>query len=281
MRVTQRLSHFDFSEVAVAQRLTQLLGAGCSLRVIDRRQAEISRLLPGVERPLADPRVVTGRRLFLPLGDELAEPGGQLLFDFDERQLEDDAGESPATIAITAARRHGADESLESLVDRLQQEAIDWEDEGQLDRAAEAYRTMLMAAGPRARCTSRWPTCCIAQTTSLPRGNAITPPSKSMRTMWGAQAWAACSPRWETSNWRRRRLRGRNTVPSRLRRRPLSSGERIDRLGMPEEAVRHFEKFLELAGESVGGSGRPIDWRRSIILIRENSAKGLEAHWAC
>jgi tetratricopeptide (TPR) repeat protein len=151
VRVVRRLSHFDFAEVAVAQRLAQLLAAGCSLRTIDRRLAEISRLLPGVERPLADPRVVVeGRRLFLRLGDDLAEPGGQLLFDFDQRQLEDDATELPATIAITAAHRAGGDDALETLVDQLQQEAIDWEDEGQLDRAAEAYRTLLMAAGPRA-----------------------------------------------------------------------------------------------------------------------------------
>jgi tetratricopeptide (TPR) repeat protein len=150
-KVVRRLSHFDFAEVAVAQRLAQLLAAGCSLRAIDRRLAEISRLLPGVERPLADPRVVVeGRRLFLRLGEDLAEPGGQLLFDFDQRQLEDDAAEVPATIAITAAHRAAADDSLESLLEQLQQEAIDWEDEGQLDRAAEAYRTMLMAAGPRA-----------------------------------------------------------------------------------------------------------------------------------
>lgn len=151
VKVIRRLSHFDFEEVAVAQRLAQLLEAGCSLRVIDRRLAEISRLLPGVERPLADPRVVVeGRRLFLRLGEDLAEPGGQLLFDFDQRQLEDEAGEQPATIAFVAAHRNGGSDSLETLVEQLQQEAIDWEDDGQLDRAAEAYRTLLMAAGPRA-----------------------------------------------------------------------------------------------------------------------------------
>src|SRR5262249_44720700 len=99
VRIIRRLSHFDFEEVAVARRLAQLVSAGCSLRVIDRRLAEISRLLPGVERPLADSRVVVeGRRLFLRLGDDLAEPDGQLLFDFDQRQLEDDASETPVTI---------------------------------------------------------------------------------------------------------------------------------------------------------------------------------------
>ena len=150
VKVVRRLSHFDFAEVAVARRLAQLLAAGCSLRSIDRRLAEISRLLPGIERPLADPRVVVeGRRLFLRLGDDLAEPGGQLLLDFDQREREDADDDLPATIACAPLQRDG-DDPLDGLVTQLQQEAIDWEDEGQLDRAAETYRSLLMAAGPRA-----------------------------------------------------------------------------------------------------------------------------------
>ena len=150
VKVVRRLSHFDFAEVAVARRLAQLLAAGCSLRSIDRRLAEISRLLPGIERPLADPRVVVeGRRLFLRLGDDLAEPGGQLLLDFDQREREDADDDLPATIAFAPLQRDG-DDPLDGLVTQLQQEAIDWEDEGQLDRAAETYRSLLMAAGPRA-----------------------------------------------------------------------------------------------------------------------------------
>lgn len=149
VRVIRRLSHFDFEEVAVARRLAQLLAAGCSLRAIDRRLAEINRLLPGVERPLADPRVVVeGRRLFLRLGDDLAELGGQLLLDFDQGEPERDPARTPSTISIASFQRSA--DSLEDCLEQLQQEAIDWEDEGRLDRAAEAYRTMLMAAGPRA-----------------------------------------------------------------------------------------------------------------------------------
>lgn len=252
VRVTQRLSHFDFSEVAVAQRLTQLLGAGCSLRVIDRRLAEISRLLPGVERPLADPRVVVeGRRLFLRLGDELAEPGGQLLFDFDERQLEDDAGESPATIAITAAHRHGADESLESLVDRLQQEAIDWEDEGQLDRAAEAYRTMLMAAGPRAEMH-------FALADVLYRANDLAAARERYYAALEVDedyVEARASLGCVLAEMGDLELAAA-TFTGALQYHPdfadvhYHLANTLDRLGRPEEAVRHFKTFLKLAPES-------------------------------
>jgi tetratricopeptide (TPR) repeat protein len=158
VKCVRRLPYFDFQEVAIARRLAQLLKAGCSLRIIDRRLEELDRLFPGVERPLADASlVIEGRRLYLRRGDELAEPGGQTLLDFEPREEDDDyshatisftrfAAAHPAVIA-SSADDHGA---VHALVERLEQDALDWEDEGHLDRAAEAYRTLLIAAGPTA-----------------------------------------------------------------------------------------------------------------------------------
>lgn len=149
-----RLPYFDFQEVTAARRLAELTRAGCSLRAIDRRLVELSRMLPGVERPLADPVVVVeGRRLFLRRGDDLAEPGGQLLLDFDQPPPgeEDDA---PSVLSMTrgGVGASGADftDGETPTVDQLQQEALDCEDDGDLAGAAEAYRTILMASGPRA-----------------------------------------------------------------------------------------------------------------------------------
>jgi tetratricopeptide (TPR) repeat protein len=160
VQCVQRLPYFDFEEVAIARRLAQLLNAGCSLRMIDRRLAELGRLLPDVERPLANPAlVIEGRRLYLRRGEELTEPGGQLLLDFEPRRGETAEAPHPiismasftsarqATSGAAAADGHDA---VRTLVERLQQDALDWEDEGQLDRAADAYRTLLMAAGPTA-----------------------------------------------------------------------------------------------------------------------------------
>jgi len=150
----RRLPYFDFEEVAVARKLTQLFKAGCSLRAIDRRLAELKRLMPEVDRPLADPAlVIEGRRLYRRRGDDLAEPGGQLLLDFDQHEAEDAASDRQRRVismgAIHSAAGHESDAGA-ALAERLQQDALDWEDEGQLDRAAEAYRTLLMAVGPRA-----------------------------------------------------------------------------------------------------------------------------------
>jgi tetratricopeptide (TPR) repeat protein len=159
-RCVQRLPYFDFEEVAVARRLAQLLHAGCSLRVIDRRLEELARRAPHLERPLADPAlVIEGRRLFLRRGDDLAEPHGQLLLDFDATTSADEDGPHGAVIAMFPARRDALVDAHDSgdgeqlattLAEQLQQEALDWDDEGRLDRAAESYRTLLMAIGPRA-----------------------------------------------------------------------------------------------------------------------------------
>jgi tetratricopeptide (TPR) repeat protein len=84
-----------------------------------------------------------------------------LLLDFDanggDRETDDepspvialfDARRRPAAAAIGANDASGA--MAASLAEQWQQEALDWEDEGRLDRAADAYRALLMATGPQA-----------------------------------------------------------------------------------------------------------------------------------
>jgi tetratricopeptide (TPR) repeat protein len=83
-REVRRLAYFDFEEVRVARKLARLLEAGCSLAAVNRRLDELTRLLPESPRPLLDPTVVVeGRRLLVRREAGLAEPGGQLLIDFD------------------------------------------------------------------------------------------------------------------------------------------------------------------------------------------------------
>jgi DNA-binding transcriptional MerR regulator/Flp pilus assembly protein TadD len=91
-RDVRRLPYFDFEEVRVARKLAQLLAAGCSVATVSRQVAELDRLMPEVPRPLSDPAVVIeGRRVFVRRGDNLAEPTGQLLIDFDANIAEGDA----------------------------------------------------------------------------------------------------------------------------------------------------------------------------------------------
>jgi len=159
-RSVRRLPYFDFADVAAARHLADLLRAGCSLTVIDRRLAELKRAMPEVARPLCDPSiVVSGSRLFLRHGEELTEPGGQLQFDFD-KPANLDPGANSAEHLLSIADSPGAtpesagSESVDSFstLDQLQQEAQNWEDQGELELAAEVYRTMLVAGGPTAEC---------------------------------------------------------------------------------------------------------------------------------
>jgi tetratricopeptide (TPR) repeat protein len=143
-QTVRRLAYFDFAEVGIARHLAALFHAGCSLRTIDRKLAEFARQVPELTRPLADPAVVVeGRQLFLRRGNELAEPGGQLLIDFG-------AGDYDAGEVETLAFEFTPPSSLSSPRDDLQQAALDFEDQGDLPRAAEAYRMMLALDGPTA-----------------------------------------------------------------------------------------------------------------------------------
>ncbi len=153
----RRLPYFDFAEVAISRHLADLLHAGCSLRVIDRKLQELARFMPEVERPLGDQGIlVEGRQLFIRKGDDLTEPGGQLQLDFDRldeyNDSQNDACQSIPLVQSTAAAAGASQEvpSQISTLDGLLQEAMHWEDQGELDRASETYRAMLVAAGPSA-----------------------------------------------------------------------------------------------------------------------------------
>jgi len=149
-RSVRRLPYFDFTEVAVARHLAALHSAGCSLAVIDRKLAGLHRSMPDVSRPLCDPTlVVSGRQLTLRRGDDLSEPSGQLLIDFDKPTDSDEPAEVLLSVAAGLPVTQSPAETLTTF-DQLQLEALKWEDQGELDRALETYRTLLMAGGPTA-----------------------------------------------------------------------------------------------------------------------------------
>ncbi|HEY3393774.1 MAG TPA: tetratricopeptide repeat protein [Lacipirellulaceae bacterium] len=154
-REVRRLPYFDFEEVRVARKLAQLLAAGSSLSTINRRLDELSRLLPGMPRPLADPTVVVeGRRLVIRRGDSLAEPSGQLLIDFDASAAEEQpGGASAGPIAI----RFATGEALRGpsqrkprgphpfVAEDLRSLAAELEANSRDDQAIEVYRAILIS----------------------------------------------------------------------------------------------------------------------------------------
>jgi len=146
-QTVRRLPYFNFSEVAIARHLAALFQAGCTLEGIDRKLAEFAKQVPDIARPLAEPSVVVvGRQLFLRRGDDLTEPGGQLLIDFDPAHAD-----MPSLEFRPSQEFKSLNDQLEPapLCD-LQQAAQDCEDHGDLPHAAEAYRLMLALDGPTA-----------------------------------------------------------------------------------------------------------------------------------
>jgi tetratricopeptide (TPR) repeat protein len=149
-REVRRLAYFDFGEVAVARRLAELHAAGVSPAAIERKLSAVRRSSPALERPLAEPGVlVEGRQVLLRSGERLLEPGGQLRIDFD--QLDEDQGGEPSAKVARVLPLEAPRPALvgECSPDAMLQAALDLEDAGELVRAAEMYRSVMAALGPR------------------------------------------------------------------------------------------------------------------------------------
>lgn len=153
----RRLAYFDFDEVRIAQKLAQLLNAGCSLPTITRQLERLSRILDDLPRPLADPAVVIeGRRLFIKRGQSLAEPSGQLLIDFDLANAPSDLDARPVAIPfpVQETLRHpfakAAPNARGDSADDLRSLAAELEASGETKQAAEAYRAVLFSGDSRA-----------------------------------------------------------------------------------------------------------------------------------
>ena len=156
-REVHRLAYFDFQEVANARRLAELLANGASPHAIEQKLAQLARLLPHVERPLAQlPFIVEGRDLLLREGEGLIDAHGQQRLDFTRDDGSGSSGDSsPTALPIDAGNRLRAAEPSSAYdawvdVEEMLEAALALEDEGSLAEAAEVYRTLLVATGPSA-----------------------------------------------------------------------------------------------------------------------------------
>lgn len=151
VREVRRLPYFDFQEVATARRLTELLASGMSPGAIAKKLAALERYLPNIKRPLAQLSIIVeGKHLLLRQGAGLVEPGGQLRFDFGpagSAHARPESVESASDILVFAGRGPHAWAPTPTELVHL---AGQLEDEGQLQAAAEMYRSAMAAGGPTA-----------------------------------------------------------------------------------------------------------------------------------
>ncbi|MEM9186321.1 MAG: tetratricopeptide repeat protein [Planctomycetota bacterium] len=153
-REVGRLPYFAMREVHVARNLSRLLAEGCTLQRIDRLVAQLTSVASDVDRPLSELAVVVDDgRIYLRKGDELAEPGGQLLLDFDVLPEADrkPSIEMAPQLAI-GSEAYGASGSSDSVaaefdLDDARALALERQAEGDSVGAIEACRAVLFAGG--------------------------------------------------------------------------------------------------------------------------------------
>jgi tetratricopeptide (TPR) repeat protein len=133
------IRYFDFCQVSGAKSLSDLVRSGITTARLRQSLRQLRKWLGGMEHPLAQlTRLDQGSKLVVRLDDgQLAEPSGQLLFDFAP-----DA--APPSLPWVSELR-----TAEEWFDL----ACHKEDEGRYDEAAKAYRQALLLGGPTAeRC---------------------------------------------------------------------------------------------------------------------------------
>ncbi|QDU86920.1 DNA ligase [Pirellulimonas nuda] len=136
-RTVGRMPYFDFGEAAVARRLAELLAAGCSAARIDRLVAELQAAAPELDRPLVQLSIVVeDGALRVRRGDDLTEPSGQRLLNFDA------SVDEPADVLQLTTPR---DLEREFCADGARNTAAELEAAGDVAGAIAACRAVLMS----------------------------------------------------------------------------------------------------------------------------------------
>jgi tetratricopeptide (TPR) repeat protein len=148
---SHRLSRFDFSQVAIARQLAQLLAAGVTPRRLERRLAELRRRAPEIANPLAELTwQVDGGQILIRHEHGWIEPGGQLRMDFEALETSAEDDDRPVTLVSPAALLSRGKPAESAAPEQLAAWAAELEETGELSTAAEMYRAALAAGGPRA-----------------------------------------------------------------------------------------------------------------------------------
>jgi len=129
--------YFDFQQVTGMRSLCDLTRSGVTSTQLKRSFEQLKKWLPDVDRPLAQ---LADGRLLVRLEHGLAEPTGQLQFDFSEE------AETPSSLALPT---QGAE--AERNAAQWWEEGCRLEDEQQFAEAEQAYRRALLLGGPDPR----------------------------------------------------------------------------------------------------------------------------------
>jgi tetratricopeptide (TPR) repeat protein len=132
----QGVHFFDFRQASWARTLCEFASAGISVQRIKRSLEQLRRWLPEVREPLDQLAVLErdGQLLVRLQNERLADPSGQLRFDFDQPS-------AAAALPLETGPQNPAD---------WFDDACRKEDEGDLEGAVRGYRRALELGGPDA-----------------------------------------------------------------------------------------------------------------------------------
>ena len=133
VETVHRLQFFDFQQVSRLRLLEELQGRGVTAARLRNSVSKLTQWMASDEDPitLLSATESSRRRIVFRLGNGcLAEPDGQLLFEFDDVDAQESDSNLP-TISLRSPREH----ELER--------AVDHEDRGQFREATEIYRVLL------------------------------------------------------------------------------------------------------------------------------------------
>lgn len=156
VRRVHRLPYFDYQEVAGARRLHELLEQGVPTRVLKHGLEDLRKLLPHVERPLAQLDVLaSGSRVYYVDDRGLVDARrGQRLFSFgspDDDASSESADDEDAPVAVQFRPSDAAGDPDHAKTDSRPLTVEGWFhaacaalEAGDVDDAVEAFRVCLM-----------------------------------------------------------------------------------------------------------------------------------------
>lgn len=144
VKVVRRLAWFDFRQVVQARALYRLQSSGINLGEVKKSLAHLAQWLPGGTKLLHRLESLSlGRRVQVRLENgRLADPSGQLCFDFDARDSTD--AEPIHTRALRQDSATGRGYDAWFLLGVAAEERGEWK------RAIQAYERSLQRSGPAA-----------------------------------------------------------------------------------------------------------------------------------
>ncbi|MAG55022.1 MAG: hypothetical protein CMJ83_01895 [Planctomycetes bacterium] len=152
-KVVNTLRYFDFGQVASARALARLLGSGVSSARIRTSLKQVSHWWPSAARTLAQLESLgKDGRLYVRLDDGvLAEPSGQLTFDFDDATPA--PPERSQNVQSLAGGAFGTGGCEPQTPEAWFEAALRFEETDRPALAARAYQEALLAGGPKPQTT--------------------------------------------------------------------------------------------------------------------------------